>query len=105
MKLKLSAIWEKEADTIDTNLIYALNCGAINAGPTYVFKTSRYVLDTAVKMDINRKPVKGKISLLSREKAFFDGMHSRCRGYKTNAVGTPPGYVSHEQACNDGMQA
>ena len=34
-------------------------------------------------MDINRKPVKGKISLLSREKAFFDGMHSRCRGYKS----------------------
>ena len=74
---------KEEADTIDTNLIYALNCGAINAGPTYVFKTSRYALDTAVKMDINRKPVKGKISLLSREKAFFDGMHSRCRGYKT----------------------
>ena len=34
-------------------------------------------------MDINRKPVKGKISLLSREKEFFDGMHSHCRGYKT----------------------
>ena len=74
---------KEEADTIDTNLIYALNCGAINSGPTYVFKTSRYALETAVKMDINRKPVKGKISLLSREKAFFDGMHSHCRGYKT----------------------
>ena len=91
MKLKafrnLAKIKE-EADTIDTNLIYALNCGAINAGPTYVFKTSRYALDTAVKMDINRKPVKGKISLLSREKAFFDGMHSRCRGYKTLTLWT-----------------
>ena len=71
---------KEEADTIDTNLIYALNCGAINAVPTYVFKTSRYALETAVKMDINRKPVKGKISLLSRGKAFFDGMHSHCRG-------------------------
>ena len=79
---------KEEADTIDTNLIYALNCGAIKAGPTYVFKTSRYVLETAVKMDINRKPVKGKISLLSREKAFFDGMHSHCRGYKTLTLWT-----------------
>ena len=79
---------KEEADTIDTNLIYALNCGAINAGPTYVFKMSRYALDTAVKMDINRKPVKGKISLLSREKAFFNGMHSRCRGYKTLTLWT-----------------
>ena len=51
---------KEEADTIDTNLIYVLNCGAINAGPTYVFKTSRYALETAVKMDINRKP-KGKL--------------------------------------------
>ena len=74
---------KEEADTIDTNLIYALNCGAINSGPTYVFKMSRYALETAVKMDINRKPVKGKISLLSREKAFFDSMHSHCRVYKT----------------------
>ena len=31
---------------------------------------------------------KGEISLLSREKAFFDGMHSRCRGYKTLTLWT-----------------
>ena len=69
-------------------------------------RRSRYALDTAVKMDINRKPVKGKISLLSREKAFFDGMHSRCRGYKTLTLWTHhPGMCRIEQACNDGMQA
>ena len=31
---------------------------------------------------------KGKISLLSREMAFFDGMHSHCRGYKTLTLWT-----------------
>ena len=30
---------KKDADKVDTNLIYAMNCGAINSGPTYVFKT------------------------------------------------------------------
>ena len=77
-----------KADTIDTNLIYALNCVAINLGPTYVFKTSKYALETVAKMDINQKPVKGKISLLSREKAFFDGMQSHFRGYKTLTLWT-----------------
>ena len=40
---------KEDADKVDTNLIYAMNCGAINSGPTYVFKTSRYALETAVK--------------------------------------------------------
>ena len=74
---------KEDADKVDTNLIYVMNCGAINSGPTYVFKTSRYALETAVKMDATRKTVHGKASILSLEKAFFDGMHSRCKGYKT----------------------
>ena len=36
---------KEDADKVDTNLIYAMNCGAINSGPTYVFKTSRYALE------------------------------------------------------------
>ena len=67
---------KEDADKVDTNLIYAMNCGAINSGPTYVFKTSRYALETAVKMDTTRKTVCGKASILSLEEAFFDGMHS-----------------------------
>ena len=65
-----------------------MNCGTINSGPTYVFKTSWYALETAVKMDATCKTVRGKASILSLEKAFFDGMHSRCKGYKTLTLWT-----------------
>ena len=67
---------KEDADKVDTNLIYVMNCGAINSGPTYVFKTSQYALETAVKMDATCKTVRGKASILSLEKAFFDLMHS-----------------------------
>ena len=40
-------------------------------------------LIVAAKMDVNRKTTRGKPSILCKEKAFFDGMHSRCKGYKT----------------------
>ena len=43
---------------------------------------------TAVKMDATRKRVHGKASILSLKKAFFDGMHSRCKGYKTLTLWT-----------------
>ena len=79
---------KEDADKVDTNLNYAMNCGAINSGPTYVFKTSRYALETAVKMDATHKTVRGKASILSLEKAFFDGMHSQCKGYKTLTLWT-----------------
>ena len=79
---------KEDADKVDTNLIYAINCGAINSGPTYVFKTSWYALETAVKMDATCKTVRGKASILSLEKAFFDGMHSQCKGYKTKKEDT-----------------
>ena len=79
---------KEDADKVDTNLIYAMNCGAINSGPTYVFKPSRYTLETAVKMDATCKTVHGKASILSLEKAFFDGMHTRCKGYKTLTLWT-----------------
>ena len=79
---------KEDTDKVDTNLIYAMNCGAINSGSTYVFKTSRYTLETAVKMDATCKTVRGKASILSLEKAFFDGMHSQCKGYKTLTLWT-----------------
>ena len=54
----------------------------------HVFKTSRYLLELATKMDATRKTVRGRPSILSLEKAFFDGMHSRCKGYKTLTLWT-----------------
>ena len=72
-----------DANKVDNYLIYKMNCGAINTGDTYIFKTCRYALEVAAKMDINRITKHGKPSILCKEKAFFDGMHSRCKGYKT----------------------
>ena len=79
---------KQDADKVDTNLIYVMNCGEINSGETYVFKTSRYSLELATKMDATHKTVRGRPSILSLEKAFFNGMHSRCKGYKTLTLWT-----------------
>ena len=65
-----------------------MNCGAINSGPSYVFRTSQKELKTAWKIDARCKTVPRKASILSLEKAFFDGMHSRCKGYKTLTLWT-----------------
>ena len=74
---------KKETDKYDKFLIYKMNCGKTNGGPSYVFKTSKHHLETALKMDGTRRSIRGKRSMLSFEKAYFDGMHSRCRGFKT----------------------
>ena len=71
------------SDQIDTNLIYEVNCRQINSKPSYVFKTSKHALDLAKEMDPNTGSVRGRCSLLSYEKAYFDGMHRRCHGYKS----------------------
>ena len=79
---------KQDVDKVDTNLIYAMNCGEINSEETYVFKTSHYLLELAAKMDATYKTVRGQPSILSLEKAFFNGMHSRCKGYKTLTLWT-----------------
>ena len=48
---------KQDADKVDTNLIYAMNCSEINSEETYVFKTSRYLLELAAKMDPTHKTV------------------------------------------------
>ncbi|MCG8621943.1 MAG: hypothetical protein MJE68_08125, partial [Proteobacteria bacterium] len=65
-----------ELDKIDKFLIYAFNCGKTSTGESFVFKTSAHHLETALKMDETRRPLSGKRSILSFEKAYFDGMHS-----------------------------
>ena len=60
---------KKAMDVWDTNLIYSLNCKELSQGPSYVFKTSTYALQNAVKMDPTKKTVRGKRSLLSYEPA------------------------------------
>ena len=80
---------KKATDMQDTNLIYAVNCKELsNKGASYVFKTSKYCLETAYKMDPTKKTVRGKRSLLASEPAYFDGMHRRCCGFKTVTLWT-----------------
>ena len=74
---------KEEADKWDKFLIYKINCSKTNGGTSFVFKTSKHHLETAVKMDASQRPLRGKISILAYEKAYFDGMHRRVRGYKT----------------------
>ena len=80
---------KKATDLRDTNLIFEVNCRKLGGNdPSNVFKTSKYALETAVKMDENTKTTRGRRSLLSYEKAYFDGMHKRCRGFKTLTLWT-----------------
>ena len=79
---------KEKTDKKDPFLIYAINFGGMNDEPSYVFKTHRYGLETAFQMDPTKKTVRGRRSLLSYEKAYFDGMHKRCRGYKTLTLWT-----------------
>ena len=78
---------KKTTDKKDKYLIYAMNCKEINGGESYVFKTSAHHLRTAYKMDPT-KTVRGKVSLQAHEKAYFDAMHKRCRGYKMMTLWT-----------------
>ena len=62
---------KRRSDTIDTNLIFEVNCRQINNKPSYVFKALKHALDLAKEMDPNRKSVRGQWGLLSYEKAYF----------------------------------
>ena len=39
-------------------------------------------------MDPTKKSVRGKASIQAHEKAYFDTMHKRCRGFKTMILWT-----------------
>ena len=54
---------KEDVNKVDTNLIYAMNYGAINSGPTYVFKT----LETALKMDAKCKTMWKSQHIVPRE--------------------------------------
>ena len=74
---------KKELDKYDKYFVWKYNCGKTNGGDTFVFKTSKHHLETALKMDPTKRPLNGKRSMLSFEKTYFDGMHKRVRGFKT----------------------
>ena len=78
---------KKTLNATDPFFIYDVNCQAITGLPSHVFKTSQNSLELGLKMDRNYR-CNGIRMVLSHEKAFFDGMHSRCRNYKTLTLWT-----------------
>ena len=64
---------KKATDMQDTNLIFAVHCKELsnNGEPSYVFKISKYCLETAYKMDPTKMTVREKPSLLTSEPAYF----------------------------------
>ena len=73
-------------DTTDKNDIFhiaKMNCHEVSGTPSYVFKTSQKSLKIALKMEQKPDSDEHALNSLSVEYAYFDGMHSRVRGYKT----------------------
>ena len=73
-------------DTTDKNDIFHIakvNCRKVSGTPSYVFQTSQKSLEIALKMEQKPDPDEHAPNSLSVEYAYFDGMHSRVRGYKT----------------------
>ena len=66
-------------DTSDPYLIYKVNDSAFNNQDDYVCKSSRRMANLAINMDQNAS---GNNSLKT-EVCYFDGMHSRCKNWKT----------------------
>ena len=77
----LAAVYELKqvTDTSDPYLIYKVNDASFNDEQDIVFKTSRRMLNLALSMDQNATTK----SPLQEEIAYFDGMHSRCKNWKT----------------------
>ena len=45
---------KSETDKWDKYLIYRIHCGKTSGGGSYIFKTSKHHLETALKMDWNQ---------------------------------------------------
>ena len=51
---------KKELEKYDKYFIWKYNCGKMNGGDTFIFKTSKHHLETALKMDPDKRPLSGK---------------------------------------------
>ena len=71
------AKYKATTDKLDKFLIYKVQNGGLNGGPSYVFKTSEAQLHMALDMDRDAE------GILKHEVCFADGNHKRCPGYIT----------------------
>ena len=68
----------------DHFLLYRYSISPGDTAPSYVFKTSKDALSLAADMDVDSE---GN-SPMKEEACYFDGQHSRCKGYVTLALYT-----------------
>ena len=79
----LAAVTEvkKSSDKIDPYYIYKINSKDMNNSEDYVMKSSKMLLELALKMDQD-----GDDNLLNEVDAYFDGCHSRCLGFISSGL-------------------
>ena len=70
-------VFKAQLVSVDRFFIYKVNDERSNDQPTYVFKTSKCLLELALQMDLTSN------TILSKEYAFFDGKWRRVKGYLT----------------------
>ena len=71
------AIFKEACDKVDPYHIFKMNDSQMNTMPDFVFKTSRLAAELGLLMgqDSEQK------NALQDEDCYFDGAHSRCRGF------------------------
>lgn len=73
---------KETTDKKDKYHIYKIGCKAIGSEASYVFKSSKQAGLIALKMDESNQE-ENNMSELVEEPLYMDGIHSRCKNYKT----------------------
>ena len=84
------AIFKEACDKSDPFHIFKMNDSRMNTLPDFVFKTSRLSAELGLMMDQGNE-VK---NVLQEEDCYFDGAHSRCRGFISLAL-----WLFHTSMC------
>ena len=71
-------IVKRKTDTKGECYIYRINNSNCNDGCNYVFKSSRMVVELALKMDID-----GDKNIMQTENVYFDATHSQVHSFKS----------------------
>ena len=76
------AIFKEACDKSDPYHIFKMNDSRMNTLPDFVFKTSRLAAELGLLMDQENE----EKNVLQQEDCYFDGAHSRCRGFLSLAL-------------------
>ena len=76
------AIFKEACDKSDPYHIFKMNDSRMNTLPDFVFKTSRLAVELGLLMDQENE----EKNVLQQEDCYFDGAHSRCRGFVSLAL-------------------